>query len=101
MGFENTRDIESNSEMELKIAEYWDIRVSPSGIVSLDERISESRNRYRNASNFTVFETTVAIQKRLELWLFEQTDAVPDDVTEQSCAPYLRELRDYEISTST
>ena len=94
-----TRDGDS---YEQKIVEYSDCRVGPHGVLSLDGRLLEARNRYaarrsdipRDAE---AFETHIQAAHDIEQQIFAEATIAPDDITEQSVQPLIGELRGYEV----
>ncbi|MCR4325996.1 MAG: hypothetical protein NUV59_04350 [Patescibacteria group bacterium] len=90
---------------EQKVCEYADSRVAPYGILSLDERLREARERYmkrKGEHDIALvpeerFEEIVAAERGIERMIFAQTSLKPEDITDESAAPLIKELLDYYI----
>ncbi len=101
IGFGNVPEIEKNGSLEQKICSYSDMRVGPHGVVSLDQRMKDLRERYgkiilEKYSNED-FETVVESLKRIEKEIFSKTFMKPEDVTDQSILPIISGLKEVEV----
>lgn len=103
MGFSKAETIHTHSSTEPQIVEYGDQRVAPSGVVSLEARLSDGRRRYiakaghDYAASRDAFAGNAAALKKLEQQLFKDLSIKPEDITEESVAPFFEEFREYEI----
>lgn len=91
--------------IEMKIAKYSDLRVSPFGIVSMRERFDEAARRYRHRGFGTEDKESAEMRGRmdavcwkLEALLMEKARMRSDDITDHAAAPIIEELKKYEIS---
>lgn len=88
--------LETEGTILQKIVAYADQRVSPRGVVSLQERISDMRKRYEHPDTEEIRALNAAIVRNEE-WLFDRATIRPEDITEQSIQVLLQELRSFEI----
>ncbi len=101
IGFSKVDRIAGDVPYELKIVEYADQRVSPLGVVSMEERIREGRERYEGRVGYlpdpAVFEEKYAALRDIEAQLFESSSIRPEDITEEAVAPIVERLRALDI----
>lgn len=87
-------------DFNTKIVHYSDARVDPHGVVSYDERMNEALKRYKNHKNALPEEErikSVACGKEIERQIFAQCKIKPEDITDESIAPIMEELRGFVI----
>ena len=91
----------SRPELEPKICDYADLRVSPQGVVSLEQRLEDGNRRYKKRPDRWIKE-----EKKDELVkaCFKEQEQViavcrirPADITDSSVAPIIEQLRNYKI----
>ena len=90
--------------MAMKIAKYSDLRVSPFGIVSMQERFDEAGKRYRNKTFDTGDVYDQELKERMNAACFEIERIVmdaagmrPEEITDASAAPGIEELKRYLV----
>jgi hypothetical protein len=93
-GFRDMPKIIESDDRAWKILKYADLRVAPKGIVSLAERFEDFAVRYRG--NITDVET-LEKGRLLETQIFAHADIRPEDVTDESVAPFMEELWEYPV----
>ncbi len=104
MGFSKAERIVLQGSLELQILEYADQRVAPQGIVSMEERLREGHERYKERARTEYgesdrqFESNSAYLKQLEEKLFEGLLITPELLTEESLTAMMDFLRDYAIT---
>ncbi len=95
-------DRDSN-DLELKLLHYADMRVGPFGILSFDERMEDARKRYENKLDDEMTreknrrEELLACGRDIERKIFENCSIKPEDITDESIAEILEELKDFVI----
>jgi isoleucyl-tRNA synthetase len=81
-----------------KIVEYCDSRVAPLGVVGLEERLADLRKRYAHKGGDTperrAYEQAV---KNMEQQIFAKCKIKPEDITEESIASIIAELKNFVI----
>lgn len=88
------------NDMSIKIVSYADNRVSPYGVVSFNERVNESKERYKNHKNNheeKEWAKMVACCKDIEKQIFAKCKIKPEDVNNESVASIMSELRNFII----
>ena len=88
---------------EPKIVEYADCRVAPYGIVSIRERFIDGRKRYLNRfhkkeDNDVHFEALTEAGYEVERQIFTKCTITPEDITDETAAPLIKELWEYPIA---
>lgn len=103
--FSRTRWILEEGSLAQKICKYADLRVSPWGIVPMLERLAEARERYGDrpmdaGERYTQedVEKSIALCVMLEEHLRERCDFRPDELTDDSLAALIEELKAYPIA---
>lgn len=79
-----------------RIVAYADQRVAPTGVVLLAQRLRDMRARYDHPDTDHIRALDAAIMEN-EQQLFSDISLKPEDITEQSIAPLLAELRSFEF----
>lgn len=90
----------NNDDFNRKICLYADGRVSPLGVVSINERSLEAKNRYKDHPNKFDEERRLHFNKNLysiEKQIFYHTSIRPEDINDESIKDYLEKLKDYSI----
>jgi hypothetical protein len=83
-----------------KICNYSDMRVGPNGILSLDARLDECAGRLRARGlllRVKEVEASRPIRQALETEIFGTTDITPAFITDETIAPVIEELRNWQI----
>ena len=100
MSFTKSVEIAEGDNILLKILTYADMRVVPTGIGSLDERISDMYKRYTDKHPKDSEKTKRGVEGMhiLEKQLFSGLSIKPTEITEESVADNISLLRDFDIS---
>ena len=94
----------AQDSLEQQMCEYADLRVVPSGITSLAERLADLRQRYSHHpgwDNETDFQQNVECAKLIEERLQQQTNVDITHIPPEKIETYLVELPLFEIQTDT
>ncbi len=98
IGFSNSLVTVSQKKLEPKICAYADMRVAPNGVLSLDERLADGRRRYANRPKYIDdFDKYVAAFEQIEKQVFENLKIKASDITDESVAPIIKELKTWQI----
>lgn len=88
-------------ELEPKICDNADLRVAPHGVVSLEERLEEGRKRYKDKIEKWVRpeeqESLYVACRNIQAQIFAHCKITPADITDQSIAPIIEQLKSYTI----
>ncbi len=93
--------ISKNKSFESKICIYSDARVTPHGVASLDERLSEVRDRWINYKGVSqeYFDQLTSNAKVVEQQIFSCCKIKPADITEEKVKILFSQLNNFEIGT--
>ena len=100
VGFEQGQHNAAGEDYERKICAYSDMRVKPTGVVPLEERIADLHWRYNGTHTFepdspvTKFDNSL---RRIEKQLFEHCDISPSDITQEVVGKRKESLKNFEI----
>lgn len=99
--FEEIVAVADEGSFESKILEYADMRVGLRGIVSLETRLQDIRDRYA-PERFTAEEMNekAAAARRIEMELFRDCRVKPDDITDASTENIQAELWGWLVQNS-
>ncbi len=101
MGFSKSEKNSKSSDHEVKICAYADNRVSPYGIVSLEERLADGRKRYEanrhRKSEQDYFDKMSSFSREIEKQVFTKCRITPEEITDAVAAPVISELQDFSI----
>lgn len=101
IGFSKANATYESSDFNLKIAAYSDMRVEPMGIVSLEKRLNDGRERNRNRqtsfSNDSLFAEMSEYLKKIEKQIFEKTSIKPEEITEEKVQTHIQELKQFDL----
>ncbi|HEY4493919.1 MAG TPA: class I tRNA ligase family protein [Candidatus Paceibacterota bacterium] len=89
-----------NSDINVKIAHYADGRVAPRGVMSYQARMDEAEVRYKGREDVFVDENRVkliACGLGIEKEIFKNSTIKPEDITDETVAPIIAELRGFVI----
>ncbi|MFA6386789.1 MAG: HD domain-containing protein [Candidatus Paceibacterota bacterium] len=92
--------IANEDDFDRKLCLYADGRVSPSGVVSINERSLDAKKRYRDHPNKFDEERRIFHNTNLnsiEKQIFSHTSIRPEDINDESIKDYLEKLKDYSI----
>lgn len=103
-GFANFEKVYTTNDMSIKICTYSDHRVSPFGIMPLKAKISEGNKRFQankpGSHDQQFFEQMCKFAQLTEEQIFKKSSINPEQVNDHSIAPYLQNLKDFEIHTN-
>jgi hypothetical protein len=87
------------NDIQVKIITYADTRVDPHGVVSQEERLEEARRRYatRNKGKEEERQRLVVCSKDIEKQIFAKCSLRPEDITDESAAPVIAELKNFVV----
>lgn len=98
---EQTMNREDSSSFLVKIGAYCDQRVAPDGILSLRDRMEEGKLRYRDrpgtSFNHPQTDRMIECAYKIEEQVMQYCDILPEEITNESIAPYIEKLKTYEI----
>lgn len=96
--FGNIRNTASSNDWLPKILQYCDLRVSPYGLMTLDERVRDIEERYEKYAGRPDFPEMIAAAKSIEDQIQKSVNAPLDQIlTETTLARHEAELREYTI----
>jgi hypothetical protein len=106
IGFSKLDHVRDMGSLEQKICEYADLRVAPTGVVLLNERIREGRERYQARADLRSdlalddgrHGTLVVAAHEIEQQIFAHTSIKPEDITDESVGPTIDALRSYSVT---
>jgi hypothetical protein len=104
IGFSRLVQIAERGSFEQMLCEYGDLRTGPHGVLSLDGRAYEGRERYKGRPGHAVseseerFTVLLAAAHEVEKKVFAEATIAPDDITEQSVRGLFPELREYKVA---
>lgn len=90
-------------DMDRMICAYADMRVKPSQVVSLEERLLDGRNRFKLRhleEDESFFNAMSLYLNNIEKEIFSKTVITPLDINEKTITPYIEELRKVELHIS-
>lgn len=102
MSFVNAEEIAKKDDALLQILTYADMRVLPSGISSLADRIEDMYKRYTEKHPKDSESTKRGVEGMylLEKMLFEKLSIKPEDITEESTRVLQETLKSFDISSA-
>ena len=88
-----------SGDMEVKIINYSDNRVSPHGIVSFMERMDEAKERYKGHTNYVEDrrQKLVACGAEIEKQIFTKCKIKPENITDEAVAPIIEKLKNFVV----
>jgi hypothetical protein len=87
-------------DLALKIIHYSDMRVCPHGVISYEERMNEAGKRYKNhPQSIEEIERLKLVEcgRDIEKQIFAHSNIKPEDITDESVAEMIEELKSFEI----
>ncbi len=102
MSFTKSVEIAKESNIFLQILTYADMRVIPSGVGTLTERIEDMYKRYTDKHPKDSEKTKKGVEGMylLEKKLFENLPIEPNEITEESIKKTIDSLKGFDISSS-
>jgi len=107
IGFSKTIENLKNDDMSSKIACYSDHRVTPKGVVGMEQRIEEGRERFKMNKKIPKeqeekyikdFEETKLAMIQLQKQVFDNCKIKPNEITDDSITSYLNKLENFSIN---
>ena len=97
LGFSKLEDIERVGTLEMKICEYADMRVGPHGVLSMEERLAEGKERYSKKKEKLLFNSAFYNRlsdalRAIEHELMARTALRPEDISDAAIAPIMHKL---------
>jgi predicted HD phosphohydrolase len=107
IGFSRACEHMKGSDFEKKICAYADMRVSPTGVVSLQVRLQDGKERYKahKGGKGRVFASGRSDEmqqclEKMENELFAHTDLIPEDITDETIQEAYARLRSFVLNVS-
>lgn len=100
--FSHVEQVAHSGTLEEKIGIYADNRVGPFGVLSLNDRLAEAKERYMNRTDrlFDIkrHELIVTLTHEIERDLFKGLALRPEDITDAHVAPLVEKLSCYTFA---
>ncbi|MDD5068766.1 MAG: HD domain-containing protein [Candidatus Pacebacteria bacterium] len=101
IGFSKIAETFASADLGKYISTYADMRVSPYGVVSMEERLAEGHKRYENSKRIFVnkefFKENKACLCEMEKSIFSKTSLTPESITSEVIHPLLDDLKKFKI----
>ncbi len=100
VGFEYAEGNDKSGSFENKICNYSDVRASPHGVVSMEERLEEGRKRYagkKHVVSTDYFHVGAQAFRNMEKDIFSNMDIKPEDITEGRVHRIIEDLRRMKV----
>jgi len=98
ISFLGAKDNVLSSDFGRKIVHYSDNRVSPLGVISLEGRFQDLRQRYsHHGDNREAKDNFENSLRDIEIQIFQQCKIKPEDINDSSVQGYITSLREFEI----
>ncbi|HEU5004856.1 MAG TPA: HD domain-containing protein [Candidatus Saccharimonadales bacterium] len=101
VGFSFAPQTAKDPEFEAKICDNADMRVSPSSVVSIEQRLEDGYKRYRNRPDRWMpeerREELVKACYEIQDQIFAHSRIKPADITNETIVPIIEHLKSYEI----
>lgn len=94
IGLPHSTDTLATHDEAKIIANYSDMRVDPSGVATLKERIEDLKMRYGVSPASDAYHHAL---RAMEILIFKKTDKLPDDITKESVENDIVAFESYEI----
>lgn len=93
------KNIKDGTDFAIKIIKYADMRVSPYGVVSCEERTDEVKKRYKFKTKAEEDEQDrlLVCGKEIEKQIFAKCKIKPEDINDETIAPIVLELKNFVI----
>jgi len=89
----------ASNDIYIKIMQYADNRVGPSGILSYEGRMNEAKERYKDTKDF-IEENRLKLAscgKEIEKQIFSKCKIRPEDINDETVASIVLALKDFVI----
>lgn len=93
----------NDTDFNVKILHYSDMRVSPHGVMSYEDRQTEARSRYKDfKSGITEKERDMLYEcgRAIEKQIFEKCKIKPEDITDESISSLMQDLKSFVIKSN-
>lgn len=100
IGFSHATKNELEKLPEYKICNYADMRVGPYGVLSLEGRINEAHERYKNRVHSISsggFDSLSQSLRNIEKQIFSKCKIKPEDITDEAINPIILELQNFVL----
>ncbi len=101
IGFDNVKKHFEAKKLAEIICEYADCRVAPKGVVSLEERLRDLQDRYKDrhptVEQQKQRDEFFAIEREAEKYIFERSSLTPQEITPQLVSDTIPGLREIPI----
>ena len=100
--FSDSKSIYESKNLERIIAKYADLRVTPYGVGSLEDRMKDVEKRYviqRQKWTKEELDELSSYWYRAEGEIFASCKIRPEEITNENVSPMLESLRNFEIAT--
>lgn len=103
IGFSRLESVRDSESYELKVVQYADLRVAPYGVLPLEERLADSRVRYRDRRPWAAegsedaFARLSEAAREVERQIFSVCSITPDEVNDAAIEPIVALLKRYEV----
>jgi hypothetical protein len=92
----------AHNDYDIKIAVYSDMRVTPFDIVSLDERLSEGRKRWKKNKGHEIgekkdFDQLKKGMIRIESQIFDKCKLAPSDINSEKVNAIIDNIKEFEV----
>lgn len=92
--------LKESDDLSQKIVVYADARVNPFGVVSYEERMAESKERYKNKPDVVgpnLWDEMHSCGLEVESQIFSKCKIKPEDINDESVAPIIEELKKFVL----
>ena len=99
MAFDEIKEIAKSGSLEVRLALYADMRIGFNGVISIDERFDDIRDRYVPRGRFTEEELELrrSSAKQIEKDIFATSSILPEDINDESVSDVITMLLEVEI----
>jgi hypothetical protein len=101
IGFSKTRENMESGSLNRMLGEYADDRVTPHGVVGLEERIEDLERRYGpkypQPEQVAQRREFARFARAIEKHIFARATILPANLTDQTLAPIIADLEDWQL----
>ncbi|OGI90368.1 hypothetical protein A2911_01770 [Candidatus Nomurabacteria bacterium RIFCSPLOWO2_01_FULL_40_15] len=112
IGFSKAKENLNSGNLSNKVASYADMRVGPTGIFLLEQRLSDLQERYQKKKNINHTSGLITginpieddarkisedSLRKIEQQIFSHSKIKPEDITGESIKSYVGKLKDFKI----
>ncbi len=93
VGVPNIEKVNTENDFEQEICSYSDLRVCPFGILSIQERFADFRERYKNRTKTLTperFQSVLNSALQMEKDIFSKTSLYPDQINDKTVESYIK-----------